>query len=61
VNFGVVLVGSPVTKKISVYNEGGMEGSFRFVYDETLPLKIHPSSGVLGPRGSPTSKATISV
>ena len=49
VNFGVVVKGGPVSRQIPIWNEGGADGAFRFVYEKSLPVKIFPDSGVLAP------------
>ena len=48
-NLGFCAVGAPVSKRVSLINEGSKEGKFKINYKENAGIKITPSEGVLGP------------
>ena len=49
VNLGIVVKNNSVTKLVPFKNVGLAPTNFTITWDETLPLRITPASGVLGP------------
>ena len=49
VNIGTVVQGNTAAKVIEIRNVGTEEGTFFFEFDNSLPLKIEPSSATLAP------------
>jgi hypothetical protein len=59
VNMGVVVPGNSKFAYLKLGNEGERPGSFNFRWDDSLPIKLTPSQGVLDEAGSPNDHVTI--
>lgn len=61
IDFGMVALGASNVVDVELRNVGSRPANFKIEYDEALPLRINPRTGVLSERGMPNSAQQVSI